>query len=120
MEHLALIEMVKRHLRALLALIVIVRSTLLDMVVARMEIIGKDLLHLANDPSSPRDAAYEAAPRCKLALSPKGDIAVDSFQIRRLREMQRMKKPPRRKLAVSPEDWLLFLEANTPISFSRT
>jgi hypothetical protein len=54
------------------------------------------------------------------ALSPKGDIAIDSFQIHRLREMQRMKKPPRRKLAVSLEDWLLFLEANTPISFSRT
>jgi hypothetical protein len=35
------------------------------------------------------------------ALSPKGDIAIDSFQIHRLREMQRMKKPPRRKLAVS-------------------
>jgi hypothetical protein len=49
MEQLALIEMIKSHL---LALIVINRRNLIDMVVARMEIIGKDLLlHLANDPS---------------------------------------------------------------------
>jgi hypothetical protein len=40
--------------------------------------------------SSSSRQLYEAAPRCKLALSPKGDIAVDSFQIHRLCEMQRM------------------------------
>jgi hypothetical protein len=76
MEQRALIEMIKSHL---LALIVIVKRNLIDKVVARMEIIGLDLLlHLASR------SVVTAPPHRKLTVSPEGYIAFNSFSSCRL------------------------------------